>query len=93
MFLLVLVVLHGFNGLRYVLTDYTSFNAFARRTSVALCTIIAAVLLAVGGAALIVPLEKDIIEEAMAATAEIYELRGEEVPPELQAYLDGGDGD
>ena len=89
LFLLVLVTLHGFNGLRYVLTDYTSFNAFARRTAVALCTVIAAVLLAVGAAALFVPLEKDIIDEAMAATAEIYELRGEEVPPELLAYLDG----
>ncbi len=87
LFLLVLVTLHGFNGLRYVLTDYTSFNDFARRTSVALCTVIAAVLLAVGGAALFVPLEKDIIHEAMAATAEIYELRGEEVPAALEAYL------
>ena len=92
MFLLVLVTLHGFNGLRYVLTDYTSFNSFARRTSVALCTVIAAVLLAVGAAALFVPLEKDIIDEAMAATAEIYELRGEEVPAELQAFL-GGESD
>ena len=85
--LLVLVTLHGFNGLRYVLTDYTSFNAFARRTSVALCTVIAAVLLAVGAAALFVPLEKDVIHEAMAATAEIYELRGEEIPAALEAYL------
>lgn len=85
--LLVLVTLHGFNGLRYVLTDYTSFNDFARRTSVALCTVIAAVLLAVGAAALFVPLEKDVIHEAMAATAEIYELRGEEVPAALEAYL------
>ena len=89
MFLLVLVTLHGFNGLRYVLTDYTSFNAFARRTSVALCTLVAAVLLAVGAAALFVPLEKDIINEAMAATAEIYELRGEAAPAELQAWLNG----
>ena len=87
LFLLVLVTLHGFNGLRYVLTDYTSFSPFARRTSVALCTVMAAVLLAVGAAALFVPLEKDIINEAMAATAEIYELRGEELPPELQAFL------
>ncbi|MYD11153.1 MAG: succinate dehydrogenase, cytochrome b556 subunit [Chloroflexi bacterium] len=87
--LLVLVTLHGFNGLRYVLTDYASFNDFARRTSVALCTVIAAVLLAVGAAALFVPLEKDVIHEAMAATAEIYELRGEEIPAELQAYLSG----
>lgn len=87
LFLLVLVTLHGFNGLRYVLTDYTSFNDFARRVSVALCTVMAAVLLAVGGASLFVPLEKDIISEAMAATAEIYELRGEEVPAALEAYL------
>jgi len=89
MFLLVLVTLHGFNGLRYVLTDFTSFNRFAQRTAVALCTVIAAVLLAVGAAALFVPLEKDIIGEAMAATAEMYELRGEEVPAELEAWLGG----
>ena len=89
LFLLVLVTLHGFNGLRYVLTDYTSDNVFLRRVSVALCTVIAAVLLALGAAALLLPIEKDIISEAMAATAEIYELRGEEVPPELEAFLNG----
>ena len=88
LFLLVLVVLHGFNGLRYVLTDYTAGYEFARRTAVAFCTVTAAILLAVGAGALFVPLEKKIIEEAMFATAEVYELRGEEVPPELQAYLD-----
>ncbi|MCY3916117.1 MAG: succinate dehydrogenase, cytochrome b556 subunit [Chloroflexi bacterium] len=87
LFLLVLVTIHGFNGLRYVLTDYTSGNNFARRTAVALCTVMAAVLLAVGGASLLVPLEKDIVDEAMAATAEMYELRGEELPPELEAFL------
>lgn len=90
LFLLVLVTLHGFNGLRYVLTDYTSNNEFLRKTAVALCTIIAAILLVVGGAALLLPMEKDIIDKAMAATAEIYELRGEEVPPELQAILPEG---
>ncbi len=87
LFLLVLVTLHGFNGLRYVLTDYTSFNDFARRTSVAFCTVVAAILLALGAASLFVPLEKDIIDEAMAATAEIYQLRGEEMPAALEAYL------
>lgn len=87
LFLLVLVTIHGFNGLRYVLTDYTSGNDFARRTAVALCTVMAAILLAVGAASLLVPLEKDIVDEAMAATAEIYELRGEELPPELEAFL------
>ena len=88
LFLLVLVTLHGFNGLRTILTDYTSGSVFLRRTSAALCTVIAAILLVVGAAALIVPIEKDIIHEAMAATAEIYELRGEEIPAELQALLD-----
>ncbi len=88
LFLLVLVVLHGFNGLRYVLTDYTSSNSFARRTSVAFCTVTAAVLLAVGAAALFVPLDAKIIEEAMHATAEVYELRGEEVPEPLAAFLE-----
>ncbi len=91
LFLLVLVVLHGFNGLRYVLTDYTSGHDFARRTAVAFCTVMAAVLLALGAAALFVPLEKKIIEEAMFATAEVYELRGEELPVALQAYLDEHD--
>lgn len=96
LFLLVLVVLHGFNGLRYVLTDYTADNDFLRRTSVALCTIIAAILLIVGGAALLLPMEQDIIDQAMDATAEIYELRGEEIPPALEAFLSEGeeaDGD
>lgn len=88
LFLLLLVTLHGFNGLRYVLTDYTANNEFLRRTSVALCTVIGAILLVVGSASLLLPMERDIIFEAMDATAEIYELRGEEVPPELQAFLD-----
>ena len=89
LFLLVLVTLHGFNGLRYVLTDYTSGHVFARRVATSLCTVIAAILLAVGAASLLLPIEKDIINEALAATAEIYELRGEELPAELEAYLDG----
>lgn len=86
-FLLVLVTLHGFNGLRYVLTDYTANNTFLRRTSVAFTTVLGAILLVVGGAALLLPIEEDIIHEAMDATAEIYELRGEEIPAELEAFL------
>ena len=87
LFLLALVTLHGFNGLRYVLTDYAT--GFARRVCVALCTVVAAILLAVGAASLLLPIEKDIISQALAATAEIYELRGEELPPELEAYRSG----
>lgn len=93
LFLLVLVTLHGFNGLRYVLTDYTANNPFLRRTSVAICTILGAILLVVGGAALILPIEQDIIAEAMDATAEIYELRGLEVPPELEAFIAEQEGE
>lgn len=85
LFLLVLVTLHGFNGLRYVLTDYTSNNDFARRTSVAFCTILAAIMLVVGAAALFVPFDKDLINQAMGATIEIYELRGEELPEGFEA--------
>lgn len=91
LFLLILVTLHGFNGLRYVLTDYTSGNEFARRTSVAFCTILGAILLVVGAAALFAPLEKQIVQDALAATAEMYELRGEEVPPALEAALSEGE--
>ena len=91
LFLLILVTLHGFNGLRYVLTDYTSNNEFARRTSVAFCTILGAILLTVGAAALFAPLEKQIVQDALDATAEMYELRGEEIPPELEAALSEGE--
>jgi succinate dehydrogenase / fumarate reductase cytochrome b subunit len=87
LFLLILVTLHGFNGLRYVLTDYTSNNDFLRRTSIAFCTVIGAILLTVGAAALFYPLEKNIVERATAATMEIYELRGEELPAGVQAVL------
>lgn len=51
--LLLLVTVHGFNGLRYVLTDYTAFNPFLKRAAVYLCLIGAIVLLVVGGAALL----------------------------------------
>lgn len=52
LFLLGLVTLHGFNGLRYVLTDYTAEWPVVRRAMIFLCTLGAAILLLVGGAAL-----------------------------------------
>ena len=51
--LLLLVTVHGFNGLRYILTDYTSFNPFLKRAAVYLCLIGGIILLVVGGAALL----------------------------------------
>ncbi|MFN8373636.1 MAG: succinate dehydrogenase, cytochrome b556 subunit [Anaerolineae bacterium] len=46
--LLLLAVVHGFNGLRYVFTDYTMSNPMLRRGLVYTCIIGAAILLAVG---------------------------------------------
>lgn len=51
--LLSLVTVHGFNGLRYVLTDYTMDKPLLRRASVYLCLIGGLTLLVVGGSALI----------------------------------------
>jgi len=51
--LLATVTLHGFNGLRYVLTDYTNDSPLLRRAAVILCIIAGVVLLTVGGLALI----------------------------------------
>jgi len=50
--LLFLAGVHGFNGLRYVLTDYTSKSPLLRRTAIYACIIGAVVVVGVGGAAL-----------------------------------------
>ncbi len=69
--LLGLVVLHGFNGLRYVLTDYTMNSPLLRRAAVYLCTIGAAVLLVLGGGALLNTIDSSAIEIAHEATCHI----------------------
>ena len=65
--LLATVVLHGFNGLRYVLTDYTMTNAFLRRAMVYLCVIGGAVLLVVGGLALFSTIDQTAVQMAEEA--------------------------
>ncbi len=68
--LLLLVVVHGFNGLRFILTDYLSFNPILKRAAIYLCTIGAAILLGLGGGALVAAIPTDAIqvaEEAMDA--------------------------
>lgn len=70
--LLALVVMHGFNGLRYVLTDYTSFSPFFRRAAIYLCTIGGVILLVLGGAALFSTIDSSAIEIAERATAELH---------------------
>jgi succinate dehydrogenase / fumarate reductase cytochrome b subunit len=62
--LLVLVVIHGFNGLRLVLTDYTNKSPLLRRASIYFATIGAVILLVVGGAALFNTIPESAIREA-----------------------------
>lgn len=69
--LLGLVVLHGFNGLRLVLTDYTMKNPTLRRASVYLSVIGATVLLVLGGGALIGTIPQSSIDMAEQATQQL----------------------
>lgn len=69
--LLLLVVVHGFNGLRYVLTDYTSGSPFLRRAAAYLCVIGGVVLLVVGAAALFASVEPTAVEMACHAQEEL----------------------
>jgi len=66
--LLILVVMHGFNGLRLVLTDYTMDNALARRTVTFLTVIGGAALLFVGIQALLLSINPESIRMAIEAT-------------------------
>ncbi|MDQ7025630.1 MAG: succinate dehydrogenase, cytochrome b556 subunit [Anaerolineae bacterium] len=66
--LLALVVTHGFNGLRYILTDYTMDNPLLRRTVTNLCLIGGLALLLVGAAALFSSIDQDAIDLAIEAT-------------------------
>jgi succinate dehydrogenase / fumarate reductase cytochrome b subunit len=70
--LLLLVVVHGFNGLRYVLTDYLNFNPIAKRAAIYLCTIGAAILLGLGGGALVAAIPSDAIQVAEEAVLHLY---------------------
>ncbi len=70
--LLALAVIHGFNGLRYVLTDYTSNSTLLRRGMVYTCIIGAMVLLVVGGLALVGTIDQTAIEMAEEAMAKLH---------------------
>ncbi len=70
--LLALVVIHGFNGLRYVLTDYTAKNMLLRRGMMYTCVLGAVVLLVVGSLALIGTIDQTAIEMAQEAMAKLY---------------------
>jgi succinate dehydrogenase / fumarate reductase, cytochrome b subunit len=69
--LLALVTVHGFNGLRYVLTDYTMNSPILRRAMVYLCVIGAVVLLVLGTGALIGTIDQAAIEMAEEAMSNL----------------------
>jgi succinate dehydrogenase / fumarate reductase cytochrome b subunit len=69
--LLALVVLHGFNGLRYVLTDYSSGNPMVRRAMRYVTIIGAVTLLVVGIGALIGSIDQTAIAMAEEALAKL----------------------
>src|SRR4029079_2345506 len=69
--LIALVVVHGFNGLRFVLTDYTSFSPFLKRASVYLCIIGAVILLTLGCLALLSTIDSGALEIAKQAAANL----------------------
>ncbi len=71
--LLALASIHGFNGLRYVLTDYTMHSTVLRRASIYLCVIAAVVLLVLGGAAVLSTIGQSAIEIAEQAAATLHE--------------------
>lgn len=77
--LLALAAVHGFNGLRYVLTDYTMDNPLLRRASVYVSIIGAAVLLAVGGGALVSTIDEKAVEMAEQARLELFDLEEDEL--------------
>lgn len=63
--LLLLVTVHGFNGLRYVLTDYTMSSPLLRRAAIYLCIIGAVALLVVGVGALLGSINQESINMAI----------------------------
>jgi succinate dehydrogenase / fumarate reductase, cytochrome b subunit len=69
--LLALAVLHGFNGLRYVLTDFTMENNMLRRAAIYLCVIGVVVLLVMGAGALAGTIEETAIDMAIEAQIEL----------------------
>ncbi len=75
LFLLGLVTLHGFNGLRYVLTDYTSEWPVVRRAMLFLCTLGAVILLMVGGAALFTTIGPETIKQAEHALRAVAQTK------------------
>ena len=71
--LLALVTVHGFNGLRLVLTDYTGFSPLLKRGAIYLCVIGAVVLLVLGAGALFGTINDSAIKMAQEAMATLHQ--------------------
>ncbi|MEZ4668171.1 MAG: succinate dehydrogenase, cytochrome b556 subunit [Anaerolineae bacterium] len=71
--MLALVVVHGFNGLRLVLTDYTNFSPMMKRAAVYLCVIGAAILLTLGILALLSTIDSSAIKIAEQTAATLHQ--------------------
>jgi succinate dehydrogenase / fumarate reductase, cytochrome b subunit len=83
-FLLALATVHGFNGLRYVLTDYTQNNPLLRRGLTYACAIGAAILLVSGSGMLIYSIDSTSIDMGKKALCKLYEEHHTEVPEVLE---------
>lgn len=70
--LLILVTLHGFNGLRLVLTDYTMDNRALRTGAIALTVIGAVAIIFIGSQALLLSIDTEAIDMAIEATRNLY---------------------
>lgn len=70
--LLAAATVHGFNGLRLVLTDYTGFSPLLKRASVYLCVIGAVVLLVLGIGALFGTIDETAIKMAQEAMENLH---------------------
>ena len=71
--LLALASIHGFNGLRYVLTDYTMKSPVLKRASIYLCVIAAVVLLVLGGAAVLSTISQSALDIAEQAAKQLQQ--------------------
>jgi succinate dehydrogenase cytochrome b556 subunit len=69
--LLMLVTAHGFNGLRYIFTDYVQ-NETAKRGLIYLCVIGAVVLMVTGGGALLLGVSEDALGLASQAMLDMH---------------------
>lgn len=69
--LLILVTVHGFNGLRYVLTDYTMFSPLLRRAAIYFCVIGAVILLVLGVGALLGSINDTSIQMAVESACKL----------------------